>query len=120
MMQSSIPLAMGMLDAPFTSSAPSATNHFALLFRPHSLSSVDSRTPVHSEQLVIPCVSCTFLCFPLCRLPAHSMKCKRVTDGKPFISSMVNVRGGSTSPCIVSVCDLGSTSGRKEPLVVAI
>jgi hypothetical protein len=29
-MQSSIALAIGMLDAPFTSSAPSATNHFAL------------------------------------------------------------------------------------------
>src|SRR5881392_3797277 len=87
-----MPLAMGMLDAPFTSSAPSATNHFALPFRPHSLSSVDSSTPVHSEQLVIPCVSCTVFCFPLCRFPAHSMKCNRVTDGKRFNSSMVRVR----------------------------
>src|SRR5260221_2210600 len=69
MMQSSIPFSMGMLDAPFTSSAPSATNHFALPFRPHSLSSVESSTPVHSEQLVIPCVSCTVFCRPLCRFP---------------------------------------------------
>jgi hypothetical protein len=56
-MQSSIALAMGMLEAPFTSSAPSATNHVALLFRPHSLSSVERSTPVHSAQLVIPCDS---------------------------------------------------------------
>src|SRR3954464_11188331 len=120
MMQSSIPLAMGMLDAPFTSSAPSATNHFALLFRPHSLSSVERRTPVHSEQLVIPCVSCTVFCLPLWRLPAHSMKCTRVTDGKRRKSSMLSVSGRSTSPCIVSECVLGSTSGRKEPRVVAM
>src|ERR1700747_735576 len=84
MMQSSIALAMGMLEAPFTSSAPSATNHVALPFRPHSLSSVESSTPVHSEQLVIPCDSCTVLCRPLCRFPAHSMKCSRVTDGRRF------------------------------------
>ena len=43
-----------MLDAPFTSSDPSATNHFAPLFRPHSLSSVERSTPVHSAQLVMP------------------------------------------------------------------
>src|ERR1017187_845458 len=67
-MQSSIALAMGMLEAPFTSSAPSATNHVALPFRPHSLSSVESSTPVHSEQLVIPCDSCTVLFCSLCRL----------------------------------------------------
>src|SRR5882724_8739203 len=69
MMLSSIALAIGMLEAPFTSSAPSATNHVALLFRPHSLSSVESRTPVHLEQLVIPCDSCTVFCRPLCRFP---------------------------------------------------
>src|SRR5690242_12536289 len=86
MRQSSIPFAIGMLEAPFTSSAPSDTNHFALLFRPHSLSSVDSGTPVHSEQLVMPCVSCTVFCRPSCRLPAHSMKCNLVTDGKRFNS----------------------------------
>src|SRR5258705_3013457 len=79
---SSIALVMGMLEAPFISSAPSATNHFALLFRPHSLSSVERSTPVHSAQLVIPCVSCTVVCRGVCRFPAHSMKCNRVTDGK--------------------------------------
>jgi hypothetical protein len=46
-----------MLDAPFTSSTPSATNHVAVPFTPHSLSSVESSTPVHSAQLVIPCDS---------------------------------------------------------------
>src|SRR5678816_3423271 len=91
MMQSSIALEMGMLEAPFTSSAPSATNHVALPFRPHSLSSVERGTPVHSAQLVIPCVSCTVFCCGVCRFPAHSMKCNRVTDGKRFKSSMVRV-----------------------------
>ena len=56
MKQSSIALATGMLDAPFTSSAPSATNHVALPFTPHSLSSVDSSTPVaaiaHSAEAI--------------------------------------------------------------------
>src|SRR5262249_59197124 len=97
-MQSSIPLAIGMLDAPFTSSAPSATNHFALPLRPHSFSSVDSSTPVHSEQLVMPCVSCTFFCLPLCRLPAHSMKCRRGNDGERFHSFIVRGGGRSTQP----------------------
>src|SRR4029450_5228490 len=63
---------MGMLEAPFTSSAPSATNHVAPPFRPHSLSSVERGTPVHSAQLVIPCVSCTVFCCGVCRFPAHS------------------------------------------------
>jgi hypothetical protein len=72
--QSSIALASGMLDAPFTSSAPSATNQDAPPFTPHSLSSVERSTPVHSAQLVIPCDSCTVLALAVARLPAHSMK----------------------------------------------
>jgi hypothetical protein len=63
-----------MLDAPFTSSDPSATNHDAPLFRPHSLSSKESGTPVHSAQLVIPCDSCTVVALRDVRFPAHSMK----------------------------------------------
>src|SRR5580693_2917822 len=51
-MQSSIALASGMLDAPFTSSAPSATIQDAALCTPASLSSRDSGTPVHSAQLL--------------------------------------------------------------------
>jgi hypothetical protein len=46
-----------MLDAPFTSSVPSATNQDAPRFTPHSLNSSERGTPVHSAQLVIPCVS---------------------------------------------------------------
>src|SRR4051812_32718270 len=80
-----------MLDAPFTSSAPSATNHLALPFTPHSLSSVDSSTPVHSALLVMPCVSCTVLARRDALLPAHSMKCRRVTDGRRFRSSTLKV-----------------------------
>src|ERR1700704_4389084 len=114
MRQSSIALAMGMLEAPFTSSAPSATNHVALPFRPASLSSVESSTPVHSEQLVIPCDSCTVLWRALCRFPAHSTKCNRLTDGKRFKSSMVKVSGRSTRPWIIKVWCLGSMSGMKD------
>src|SRR5262249_20612735 len=114
MRQSSIALAMGMLEAPFTSSAPSATNHVALLFRPHSLSSVESSTPVHSEQLVIPCDSCTVLWRGVCRFPAHSRKCNRLTDGKRFKSSMVKISGRSTRPWTIKVCCLGSMSGMKD------
>ena len=106
-MQSSIALAIGMLDAPFTSSAPSATNHVALPFTPHSLSSVDRSTPVHSALLVMPCVSCTVLARRDDRLPAHSMKCRRVTDGRRFRSSTVKVSGRSTRPWIISVCCRG-------------
>src|SRR5258708_29725496 len=114
MMQSSIALAMGMHEAPFTSSAPSATNHVALLFRPASLSRVERSTPVHSEQLVIPCDSCTVLWRAVCRFPAHSRKCNRLTDGKRFKSSMVKVSGRSTRPWIIKVCCLGSMSGMKD------
>ena len=103
-MQSSMAFAIGMLDAPFTSSVPSATNHFAVPFTPHSLSSVDRSTPVHSAQLDIPCDSCTVLALGECRFPAHSMKCRRVTDGSRFRSSIVNVSGRSTRPWIISVC----------------
>src|SRR5262245_65706272 len=92
-MQSSIALAIGMLDAPFTSSAPSATNHDAPPFSPHSLSSVERSTPVHSAQLVIPCVSWTVFARRDVRFPAHSMKCRRVTDGRRFKSAIVNVSG---------------------------
>src|SRR5260370_29885999 len=120
MMQSSIALAMGMLEAPFTSSAPSVTNHVALLFSPHALRSVESSTPVHSEQLVIPCDSCTVLWRGVCRFPAHSRKCNRLTDGKRFKSSMVKVSGRSTRPWIIKVCCLGSMSGMKDWRGVAL
>src|SRR5947207_4327775 len=79
-----------------------------------------SSTPVHSEQLVIPCDSCTVLWRAVCRFPAHSRKCNRLTDGKRFKSSMVKVSGRSTRPWIIKVCCLGSMSGRKAWRVVAI
>src|SRR5580692_1268106 len=50
-MTSAIALLMGRVDAPFTSSAPSATNHVALSCRPHSLNRVERSTPVHSALL---------------------------------------------------------------------
>ena len=117
-MQSSMAFASGKLDAPFTFSVPSATTQEAPSFTPASSSSVDRSTPVHSAQLVIPCDSCTVLCVFLARFPAHSMKCRRVTDGRRFRSSMVKISGRSTMPWIISRCSLGSISGIREPRVV--
>ena len=102
---------IGMLDAPLTSSTPSATIHFPTSFTPASLSSVDRSTPVHSAQLVIPWDSCTVVCWGLERFPAHSMKCGRVTDGRRFKSAMVKTSGRSTRPWIISRCSRGSISG---------
>ena len=49
----------GMLMVYLLDSFPSAMIQFAPLCTPHSLSSTDSNTPVHSLQLVRPCTSCT-------------------------------------------------------------
>ena len=49
---------MGMLFECLGSSAPSAMIQVAPFCTPASLSSVESRTPVHWLQLVKPCVSC--------------------------------------------------------------
>ena len=110
-MQSSMAFASGTLDEPFTSSAPSATIHDAPFCTPASLSSSESGTPVHSAQLVNPCVSCTVLCWADARLPWHSMKWMRVTYGNRFNSSIVNTSGRSTMPWIIRRCSLGLISG---------
>src|SRR5204863_191887 len=83
------------------------TSQDAPLCTPASLSSTERRTPVHSLQLVIPCVSCTVLCVGLERFPMHSIKCTRVTDGKRFNSSMVKISGRSTMPWIMRRCSFG-------------
>src|ERR1700721_4614004 len=116
-MNSSIPL-MGRVDAPFTSSAPSATNHVALSCSPHSLNRVDRSTPVHSALLHVPCDCCTFLCVALALFAIHSTKWNLVTDGKRFNSDMVKIRGRSTMPLINRLCCSGLMSGTKAPLVV--
>ena len=64
-MTSSIASLMGRVDAPFTSSAPSATKNFALSCSPHSLNRVERRTPLHSALLHVPCDCCTSLCVAL-------------------------------------------------------
>ena len=56
---SSIAFTNGMLIVYLFDSPPSATIHFASSRGPHSFSSVESSTPVHSLQLVRPCTSCT-------------------------------------------------------------
>src|SRR6185295_13942521 len=56
---SSIALASGMLIVYLLASDPSATIQLAPRFTPHSLTTTDSNTPVHSLQLVRPCTSCT-------------------------------------------------------------
>jgi len=72
MMQSAMALVMGMLEAPFTSSAPfSRRNHFALPFRPHSLSSVNSSTSGPFGSWSLPWRFCTVFCRGVCGLPAH-------------------------------------------------
>ena len=117
-MMSSIALASGRLDVPFTSSTPSAMIQDAPSCTPASSSSVRRSTPVHSEQLVIPCDSTIFVCRGLERLPAHSMKCSRVTDGKRLSSSMVKISSRSTMPWMSRRCSAGSMFGTFEPRVV--
>src|SRR4029453_678656 len=100
---SSIAFTIGMLIVYLLASDPSATIQLPPLCTPHSLSRTDSSTPVHSLQLVRPCTSCTES--PLGprsgRLFAlHSRKYTFETDGNRLISSIVNVRGRSTMPCI--------------------
>src|SRR6202035_1510662 len=118
-MTSSIALLIGRVDAPFTSSAPSAMTHVALSCRPHSFNRVERSTPVHSALLHVPCDCCTFLCVALALFAIHSTKWNLVTDGKRFNSAMVKIRGRSTKPLIKRVCLSGSMSGTKAPLVVA-
>src|SRR5690348_18110878 len=58
-------------------SPPSASSHFPLPRTPASLSTVESRTPVHSDVEVSPCVPCTVRSVGLDHsvrpLPEHSM-----------------------------------------------
>src|SRR5690349_5570132 len=104
-----------MLRASLQASPPSARIHDALGSTPHSFSSSDSQTPVHSLQLVKPCARCTLTspgpCHSLELLPEHSRKKIRDTDGSRFRSATVKTVGRCTRPCSVSVCVSGFRSG---------
>jgi hypothetical protein len=73
-------------------------------------------TPVHSAQLVNPCVSETVApidasCHSKKEFPEHSRKWVTETDGKRLRSSMVKSSGRSTSPWTMSRCSTGSMAG---------
>src|SRR6202022_2932824 len=97
-----IALAIGTLRASLHESAPSPRIHVPFDRAPHSLSSVDSHTPVHSLQLVSPCARCTSASpaprhsLPL--LPEHPRKKIRPSDGSRSSSATVNTVGLSTRP----------------------
>ena len=78
---------------------------------PTSLNSTDSGTPVHSLQPMRPCVPVTVVARGFGRLPMHSRKCTRETNGSRRSSSIVKTSGRSTSPSIASVCSAGLMSG---------
>jgi hypothetical protein len=85
-MASSITLARGTLRDRWGESAPSATIHFALGSTPASSSSVDKRTPVHSEHEARPCSAWTLAWIGSLEnsgalLPPHSTKPMRDTVG---------------------------------------
>ena len=95
---------MGTLRVSTAASVPSASSHFALACTPTSLSSVASATPVHSLVLVSPASCPGVVSGPAVRprLPEHSRKWMRDTDGKRFRSASVNTIGRSTMPWMTS------------------
>jgi hypothetical protein len=82
---------------------------------PTSSSRVESATPVHSQHISRPWVSCTvhfaWPPFQFCVLPEHSRKWMRETDGNRISSSMVKISGRSTRPWMISRCASGSIFG---------
>src|SRR5215203_3597722 len=90
-MASSSAFAIGTLRVMAAASAPSASTHFASGLIPTSSRSVDIITPVHSQHMTSPCVSCTVnsgrTFFQFCVLPEHSRKLMRDTDLSGLIRS---------------------------------
>src|SRR3954469_17102247 len=98
-MASSHPLLTGMLLVITAASEPSAKNQDAFALMPTSLNNVESITPVHSHWLVKPPISWgVIFSLPVLKLPEHSKKAIRETEGKRFKSCKVNTIGLSTMP----------------------
>jgi hypothetical protein len=89
-------------------SEPSARIHLAPFCTPHSWSSVDRRTPVHSQQASMPWENCSrSICAARHSMPpfaGHSRKRIMLSDGKRIRSSMLKISGRSTMPWIISRC----------------
>ncbi len=100
-----------MLFVCFPPSAASATIHEAASRSPTSSSRTDSGTPVHSLQPMRPWVPVTVSARGFGRLPTHSRKYTRETNGSRRSSSIVKTSGRSTRPSIRSVCSSGLMSG---------
>src|SRR5712691_1615069 len=101
-----------MLRVIAAASLPSASNHLALERTPHSLSTIESGTPVHSEVDVSPCVPWTVRSVGFDHsvrpLPEHSMNMILEIDGKRRTSDIENFFGSRTNPCTYRKCLLGS------------
>ena len=85
-MASSSAFFIGTLRCKARESAPSAMTHFAFGSMPASSSSVESRTPVHSEQDTRPCSACAVAWTGWLEnigalLPLHSTKAMRDSIG---------------------------------------
>ena len=85
--------------------------HDAPFFRPTSFSSTDNGTPIHSLHPMRPCVPVTVAARGFGRLPTHSRKWMRETNGSRRSSAIVNTSGRSTIPSTSSVCSAGLMSG---------
>ena len=92
-------------------SAASAMIQCAPFFSPASWSNTESGTPVHSLHPMRPCVPVTVVARGFGRLPMHSRKPIRDTNGSRRNSSIVNTSGRSTIPSIIRVCSSGLMSG---------